>query len=169
MERMLREATTELEERKAAASKKSTPRRRRKKSPIDMSKGFVVSTAVAQALNKAGVPWVPNPAQASQTVVSTGSAQQAGGTVPAGSSLRPLAPRVPPRLTGSSAPQLPNNEAAPRTSTLSNNNLSVSNNSTSEFSSHEDPTDTTYQPGEKRKAAPTTPAKKRGKKDSKES
>lgn len=175
MERMLEEATTELEERKAATSKKSTPKRRRKKSPIDMSKGFVVSTAVAQALNKAGVPWVPNPAQASsQTVVSTtgSAAQEAGGTTAlTGSSVRPDgAPRVlPPRLTGPHAPRFPTNvNEASRTSTVSSANPSVSNNSTSEFSSHEDPTDATYQPGEKRKAVPATPrtlAKKRGKKD----
>ena len=167
MDRMLKEATTELEERKAAASKKSTPKRRRKKSPIDMTKGFVVSTDVAVALNKAGVPWVPNPNQASQTVVPTGPAQAAGGgTALAGPSVMPNEPRAPPRLTGSDGPQTSNNDVS-RNSTLSAN-PSVSNNSTSEFSSHEDPTDTTYRPGEKRKAAPTTPAKKRGKKDAKE-
>ena len=178
---MLEEATTELEERKAAPPKKSTPKRRRKKSPIDMSKGFVVSTAVAQALNKAGVPWVPNPAQASsQTLVSTTgpAAQQAGGTtaLTGSSSANPDggAPRVlPPRLTGPHAPRFPpaNVNDASRTSTVSSANPSVSNNSTSEFSSHEDPTDATYQPGEKRKAVPATPrtpAKKRGKKDAKE-
>lgn len=167
MERMLQEATTELEERKAAASKKATPKRRRKKSPIDMSKGFVVSTEIAQALNKAGAPWVANPAQASQSVVSTGPTQASGGTALTGSTARLNEPRIPSRLTtGSHGPQNPNNNAS-RTSTVSTN-PSVSNNSTSEFSSHEDPTDTTYQPGEKRKAAPTTPAKKRGKKDAKE-
>ena len=168
MDRMLKEATTELEERKVAGSKKSTPKRRRKKSPVDMSKGFPVSTELAAALNKVGVPWVPNPnpAQASQTVVAAGPAQAAGGTALTGSSARPDEPRGPPHPTGAYGPQTSNNDAS-RTSTASTN-PSVSNNSTSEFSSHEDPTDATYQPGEKRKAAPTTPAKKRGKKDAKE-
>ena len=166
MDRMLKEATVELEERKAAASKKATPKRRRKKSPIDMSKGFVVSTEVAAALNKAGVPWVPNPAEASQPVVANGAAQAAGGATLTGSSVKPAKPGVPPPLTSSNGPQTSNN-AASRTLTVSAN-PSVSNNSTSEFSSHEDPTDATYQPGEKRKVAPTTPGKKRGKKDAKE-
>ena len=163
MEETIREAMAEKNKSKAAASKGTTPsKRRRKMSPVDIKKGIVISDSAAQALNKAGVPWVTNPAQPNGAPVAQ-MAQDVEGASSTGMTAFPSQAQLPQDRASTASTGAP---AAPSTVSASPY-LSISN-TTSELSSLEDTNDETYVPSVKRKATGLGSAKKRSKTEDKD-
>lgn len=161
MEETVREAMADKKKSKVAASKGSTPsKRRRKRSPVDIKKGIVISNAAAQALNKAGVPWVHNPAQPNGAPIAQ-MAQAGGGANVTGTTAFPSQAQPPPDRASTASTGAPTAASRPSTVTASPY-ISISN-TTSELSSLEDTNDETYVPNGKRKAMGLGSAKKRSK------